>query len=402
MQESAAEGGRGNLRPGATGPEGETLIVQRLHRLLPAFKGRLHDKRTATVVGRWLGGAVLVCFVTGTVSHYVQHPSSWLIDILPSRPSWGYRLNQGLHVASGIAAIPLLFAKLWTVFPRLFEWPAVRNVWHGLERISVAALVATGVFQLFTGLLNTAQWYPWPFSFVPVHFAVSWLFIGALLLHIAVKLPVISSHWRRESAATLEIGDGADRRSFLYGVAVAVGAVTLTTAGQSFTPLRSLDLFAPRHPNYGPQGLPVNKTAVAAGADQVDLATWKLEVGGPQPFTLSLDELRALPQYEAELPIACVEGWSKSAKWRGVRVRDLLEQAGAPASSRVRVTSFQRGGAYRVMEMGRNYAEDPLTLLALELNGEPLHPDHGFPARIIAPNRPGVWQTKWVAKVEAL
>lgn len=369
---------------------------------LPAFRGTLHDKRTATVIGRWLAAAVLVCFLTGVISHYVQHPSGWLIDVLPSRPSWGYRLTQGLHITSGIAAIPLLFVKLWTVYPRLFAWPPVRSVHHGLERISVAVLVASGVFQLLSGLLNTVQWYPWPFSFVPVHFAVAWLFVGALLLHVAVKLPEIRAHWRRRSQATAQLGDAADRRSFLLSVAVAVGAVTMTTAGQSFTPLRTLDLFAPRHPDRGPQGLPVNKTASSAGTEHIDVSTWRLEVEGPRPYTLTLDELRALPQHEAELPIACVEGWSKTATWRGVRVRDLLERAGAPASSRVRVTSLQEGGAYRVMEMGRKYAADPLTLLALELGGEPLAPDHGFPARIIAPNRPGVWQTKWVAKVEAL
>ncbi|MFI6940764.1 molybdopterin-dependent oxidoreductase [Streptomyces sp. NPDC050418] len=369
---------------------------------MPVFKGRLHDKRTATVIGRWLGAAVLVCFVTGVISHYVQHPGSLFADVLPSRPTWGYRLTQGLHVASGIAAIPLLFAKLWTVYPRLFDWPPLRGIRHGLERISVAVLVAAAVFQLLTGLLNTVQWYPWPFSFVPVHFAVAWLFVGALLVHIAVKLPAIRAHWRRRSEATLRIGDAADRRSFVLAVAAAAGAVTLTTVGQSLTPLRRFDLFAPRHPDHGPQGLPVNKTAASAGTDRIDGSTWHLDVTGPRPYTLTLDELRALPQHESELPIACVEGWSKTAHWRGVRIRDLLERAGAPASSRVRVTSAQTGGAYRVMEMGRRYAEDPLTLLALELNGEPLSPDHGFPARIIAPNRPGVWQTKWVTKVEAL
>jgi DMSO/TMAO reductase YedYZ molybdopterin-dependent catalytic subunit len=43
-----------------------------------------------------------------------------------------------------------------------------------------------------------------------------------------------------------------------------------------------------------------------------------------------------------------------------------------------------------------------LTLLALRVNGEVLHPDHGFPCRIIAPSRPGVLQTKWVTRLEVL
>ncbi len=90
----------------------------------------------------------------------IQRPPEWLADGLPSRPVWGHRLTQGLHVASGIVAIPLLPAKLWTVYPRLFAWPPVRSVRHALERLSVAVLVAAAVFEVATGLLNTAQWYP--------------------------------------------------------------------------------------------------------------------------------------------------------------------------------------------------------------------------------------------------
>ncbi|MFJ3305279.1 molybdopterin-dependent oxidoreductase [Streptomyces sp. NPDC086549] len=370
----------------------------------PVFKGGLHDARTATSIGRWLGPAFAVCFVTGLVSHVMQHPPGWLANDIPSRPAWGYRLTQGLHVASGIAAIPLLLAKLWTVYPRLFEWPPLRSVKHALERLSVAVLVAGAVFELATGLLNTAQWYPWPFSFVPVHYAVGWLVVGALMLHIAVKAPEIKAHWTRRSPGTLALPtqDGPDRRSLLAAVGAAVGAVTLTTVGQSFTPLKDFLLFAPRHPDKGPQALPVNRTAAAAGVGRIADQEYRLTVVGPRPYTLTLEELRALPQHEVELPIACVEGWSKSARWTGVRVADLLERAGAPAQARVRVVSLQLRGGYRVSEMGHEHARDPLTLLALRLNGEELDPDHGYPARLIAPNRPGVLQTKWVGRLEVL
>ncbi|WP_069767863.1 molybdopterin-dependent oxidoreductase [Streptomyces sp. LUP30] len=374
----------------------------KLHVSPPAFRGRLHDSRTATSIGRWLGAAFAVCFVTGLISHFMQHPPGWLADGIPSRPVWGYRFTQGLHVASGIAAIPLLLAKLWTVYPRLFAWPPLKSVKHALERLSVGVLVAGAVFELATGLLNTAQWYPWPFSFVPVHYAVAWLVVGALVLHVAVKAPEISAHWSRRSPGTLALPaqDGPDRRSLLASVGAAVGAVTLTTVGQSFTPLKDFLLFAPRDPDKGPQSLPVNRTAAAAGVGRIADEAYRLVVAGPQPYTLTLDELRALPQHEVELPIACVEGWSKSARWGGVRVVDLLERAGAPAHARVRVVSLQLRGGYRVSEMGHEHARDPLTLLALRLNGEALDPDHGYPARLIAPNRPGVLQTKWVGRLE--
>ncbi|WP_329309773.1 molybdopterin-dependent oxidoreductase [Streptomyces sp. NBC_01262] len=365
---------------------------------LPVFRGRLHDPRTATVIGRLLGAAILTAFVTGLISHYLQQPPGWAANLLPSRPSWGYRLTQGLHVASGIAAIPLLFAKLWTVYPRLFEWPPVRSVAHALERLSIGVLVGSVLLQLLTGLLNTLQWYPWPWNFRPAHWALAWVAMGALLVHIAVKAPQIAAHWQRPALDA----DGPDRRSFVAAVSAAVGAVTLTTVGQSFTPLKDFDLFAPRHPDHGPQGLPVNRTAAAAGITAERLTRWRLRVDGPRPYELTLDELRAMRQHSVMLPIACVEGWSKNAHWTGVRITDLLDRAGAPPGARLRVTSMQRHGAYAVMDMGTSYARDPLTLLALSLNGQTLALDHGFPARVIAPNRPGVLQTKWVERLEVL
>ncbi|WP_344469668.1 molybdopterin-dependent oxidoreductase [Kitasatospora kazusensis] len=360
-----------------------------------AFRSALHEPRTAVVIGRWLGAALLTCFLTGLFSHLLQEPPPWLRDHLPSRPVSGYQITQGLHVISGIAAIPLLGAKLWTVYPKLFEWPPVRSVGHAVERLGIAVLVAALLLEVFTGLLNTLQWYPWPFPFRQTHFWIGWLATGGLLLHVGAKAPLIARHWRRPGPGV------AQRRAFLGAVTASVAAVTLTTAGQTVPWLRGLDLFAPRRPDIGPQGLPVNRTAVQAGTTAV-AADWRLRVDGPQPYELTMAELLAMPQYEAELPIACVEGWSATARWGGVRVADLLARAGARAGARVRVTSLEAGGPYRVTEMPATYARDPLTLLALRVNGEVLHPDHGYPARIIAPNRPGVLQTKWVARMEAV
>ena len=52
--------------------------------------------------------------------------------------------------------------------------------------------------------------------------------------------------------------------------------------------------------------------------------------------------------------------------------------------------------------MEPEFARDDLTLVALELNGDVLDIDHGYPARIISPARPGVLQTKWLSSLEAL
>ena len=81
-------------------------------------------------------------------------------------------------------------------------------------------------------------------------------------------------------------------------------------------------------------------------------------------------------------------------------MRDLLDLAGRPADADVSVTSLQERGAFRRTTLPGNVADDPRTLLALGLDGEPLALDHGYPARLIAPNRPGVLQTKWVSSLE--
>lgn len=167
-------------------------------------------------------------------------------------------------------------------------------------------------------------------------------------------------------------------------------------------------MLAQRIPGVGPQGVPVNKSAQQAGVSIAALdPNYRLILrsAGQEVASMTLAQLRRMPQRSAVLPIACVEGWSTSASWSGVAVRDLLQALPPGATTRddlneVLVDSLQEGGLYSKSRMGRQTALDPDTLIALDLNGEPLHIDHGFPARLIAPNRPGVLQTKWCSSLD--
>ena len=128
---------------------------------------------------------------------------------------------------------------------------------------------------------------------------------------------------------------------------------------------------------------------------------YRLEVvHGATSTSLTRADLLAMPQTAAGLPIACVEGWSAHGDWSGVRLRDLLDLVGAPRGAAVTVSSLQERGAFAVTHLPSQFADDNLTLLALGLGGEALSIDHGYPARLIAPNRPGVLQTKWVSRLE--
>jgi DMSO/TMAO reductase YedYZ molybdopterin-dependent catalytic subunit len=359
-----------------------------------------HSTRTAAILGIALGVCFTVCFLTGVLSHLIQHPPSWFT--WSSRPAGLYRVTQGLHVASGIAAIPLLLAKLWSVFPRLFVWPPARDVAHLLERLSLLPLVGGSLFLLITGVANIDLWYPWPFFFPAGHYWVAWIVMGALVTHIGAKGTVARQALRR--TATAPDAPSPDRRRFLGFVVSGSVLLTLATVGQTVGPLRRLALLAPRRPDRGIQGFPVNKTAVDANVttSAVDPA-YRLSIEGPGrvPVTLSLADLAVLPRRHATLPIACVEGWSASRTWTGVSLKDVLAHAGLTGVDEVEVISLEPRGLYSQSVVNHTQLADADTLLAMEVDGEPLALDHGYPIRLIGPNRSGVLQTKWVTRVVA-
>lgn len=427
-----------------------TAFVQRvLHQTSRSLRAPSRTPRTAVVIGRLLALAFLLCFGTGLYSHFLQEPLPWMR--FATRPVWLYQVTQGVHIAAGIACFPLILAKLYAVFPELFQTPPVRSLAHFVERASIAVFVAASLVQITIGLLNTYQFYTlFPFSFRSTHWMLSFVVVGSLAIHIGVKLPIIAQHWNRPRAADSPVAvsaadagsDGHDeyqrltgrpetegvtgrifawidrepapagadprvsvsRRSFMATVSLSVVAVVALTAGQSFRLFDSLNLFGPRRSGIGPQGLPVNRTAQAA--DVVDAASspnWSLTLtNGDLSTVLDVAQLRALPQYEACLPIACVEGWSQNANWRGPRLKDLLALVDTPQNATVRIVSLQTNSMYGRTSMTPEFIRDDLTLVALDLEGEPLDLDHGYPARIIAPARPGVLQTKWLSEIVVL
>lgn len=368
-----------------------------------------HEWLTARI-GTWLGVAFGLCFVTGLISHWYYLNDAPIVP--PTRPIFGYRVTQGVHVLSGTAAVPLLLFKLWSVYPKLFARVPLgetrKLVLNLLERVSIAVLVASAIFQLFIGISNIAHWYPWSFSFRSTHYAVAWLAIGALLVHIAVKLPIIRGAYAApmpepvvDDPSASEHAHNPSRRAILRTALLAAGLAVLASAGNTVTWLRHVSVFAVRD-GEGPQGIPINRTATAAGVDEGATGdSFSLEVvNGDRTVTLTRADLQEMTQRTHTLPIACVEGWSASGRWTGVRLSDVLSLVDAPRGSSIVVRSLQTKRAFGVTELPASFAHDDLTLIALQLNGDDLTLDHGFPCRLIAPNRPGVLQTKWVRRLE--
>jgi DMSO/TMAO reductase YedYZ molybdopterin-dependent catalytic subunit len=392
------------------------------------------------VLGFALLIAIPIVAVTGFLSNDAYYPRLGhnsvgrplgALDIylfsFPTHPSWLYALNQGLHVTIGLAAFPILLAKLWSVIPKLFEWPPLRSPAHALERLSLALLVGGALFEFATGILNIQYAYLFQFYFTTAHYYGAWVFTAAFVLHVSLKLPTMRKALAtrralaplRESLAQtrpepplqgagelIPVAPAAptmSRRALLGTVAFGSLLLLVQGAGQAIGgPFRTLALFAPRdHRGSGPNGFPVNRTAVAARITPAQVGSgWRLElIAGSRTLSLSRPQLLAMAQHTYDLPIACVEGWSTTQRWTGVPIRDLARLAGESGRVEAKTRSVARNGVFDAAVLAAEQVGDQRTMVALKVNGTDLSLDHGFPARAIGPAIPGVHCTKWLARL---
>jgi DMSO/TMAO reductase YedYZ molybdopterin-dependent catalytic subunit len=408
----------------------------------PTFwRSPLRGPWLTSFLGTLLGPLIVVIAFTGLISHDSYYPElgnnatidpahdvGVLLHLPISSPTWSYALTQGLHITIGLITVPLLLAKLWSVIPRLFAWPAIRNAAHLLERASLLLLVGGALFEFATGILDIQNYYPWHFGFVRAHYYGAWVFFAAFTIHVCVKLPVVvrayrERGWLRPLRDDLRATrpepfepDGLSpvqpaaptlsRRGFVALVGGASLTVFALNIGETVGgPLRRLALLAPRGRvlGTGANDFQVNRTASAVGVTPAMLGpSWRLAVaGGGRTVSLSREQLMAMHQVSHELPIACVEGWSTTQRWTGVRLVDLaaLVGIGSGSGSIVHIQSFQPHGPFRHATLSAAQWHDPRAMLALCVNGVNLSPDHGYPARLILPDQPGVHCTKWVGSM---
>ncbi|MFD8141919.1 molybdopterin-dependent oxidoreductase [Streptomyces sp. NPDC059708] len=397
------------------------------------WRSPLRGPWLTAVLGIVLLLGITVLFATGLLSYAAyepdlaavndQTPGKGLLGFYlfswPTSPYWLYRVTQGVHVTLGVVLVPVLLAKLWSVIPKLFAWPPVRSPAEAVERLSLLLLVGGAGFEFATGILNVQLHYVFPGSFYTLHFYGAWVFIGAFAVHVAFRLPRAVRALRagpRQPAPDSEEAAGLvspspaaptiSRRGALGMVGLGSLALLAVTAGQSVGGwFRRTALLAPhgRDPGSGPNGFQINKTAASVGIRPSDTGpAWRLTVrGAGRQIDLTYARLLALPQNEALLPIACVEGWSTADQhWSGVRLTDLAALVGLGTDTpQVLVESVQRGGSFSSVVLSGRQVRDARSLLAVRVNGAVLSQDHGYPARVIVPGAPGVHNTKWVTRL---
>ncbi|MFE4648643.1 sulfite oxidase [Streptomyces sp. NPDC056707] len=253
--------------------------------------------------------------------------------------------------------------------------------------------------------------------------------------------------WSRGAARSA----GIERRDLLRFVAAAsvTGLVAAAPAQAADSPAPGIvkplpsELFTVRGTNAETNFAALRSTGLLTPADRffvrnhtvtprIDAAGWRLTVWGSgltgSAVDFTYDQLRALPSVNRTAFVECagnarsfystqqnqqVSGtaWTLgaigTARWRGVRLADVLRLAGIGRNA---VDVLPRGLDNEVVSDGTNLGRvrRPLpvakalddVILAYEMNGEPLPPDHGYPVRLIVPSWVGIANIKWVGDIE--
>lgn len=138
----------------------------------------------------------------------------------------------------------------------------------------------------------------------------------------------------------------------------------------------------------------------------VDEKTWNLNIKGlvTNPFTVSYDELKAMPSVEQYATLQCVSNkiggdLISTALWKGVKLKQLLEKANVKPGSKY--IAFRCSDGYDVgIPLENGLMEG--TILAYEMNLAPLTAKHGFPVRAIVPGLYGMMNPKWITEIEVV
>ena len=198
------------------------------------------------------------------------------------------------------------------------------------------------------------------------------------------------------------------RRAFLAGVA---GLGFALVSGELFRRLFDRATFSYDGLTYGGPGLQaitpndefyvVTKNVVDP---LVEKSAWRFGVTGlvDDPRTYTFEEIAAMPSVEQETTLSCISNpvggeLMSNAMWKGVPLRDLI-QASSPQDGVVEIIFHAVDGYTDTFSFEK--AMDPTTLVAYEMNGEPLPDRHGYPARILVPGLFGEKNVKWVTRIE--
>jgi DMSO/TMAO reductase YedYZ molybdopterin-dependent catalytic subunit len=230
-------------------------------------------------------------------------------------------------------------------------------------------------------------------SYATYGLAVAWLYTAQI--EAGKPIATFGAGGRRRALGRLSRGVAG-----LLGIGMSLGALEAlaTASGATRRPARLPSPITPVRGFYV-----VSKDLLGV---KVDLATWRLVVAGhgAGAKTFDLEDLQAMPRTKIVSTLTCISNeiggdLLGTARWTGVRLRDLLNLVGVgPRAYAVVVSAWD------------NYADsipiaralDPNTLLAYAMDDAPLQDIHGFPLRLVVPGLYGIKNVKWIQRIEVI
>jgi DMSO/TMAO reductase YedYZ molybdopterin-dependent catalytic subunit len=343
--------------------------------------------------------------ITGAPS-FPEDVSDLIVPYIPADTFGRLLSDLGPHGKEIAFAGSLAGAGLAIVALAVLYGALVRRGWRPVRlAITVGVIAFVGLWVLFGPVLDANDAGGTLLRRRVIGAATLLVSVGIAVLAVAslVGLQFVS---RRDAASD------RSRRAFLAAAGGLAGGIVIGTGGliaalRSFAGATNLDYEGNSTPAMAP--ITPNDIHYVVSKNLVDPSVnadvWRLEVTGlvGSPKTLTLDDLRALPQREEIVTLQCIAsgvagGLMSTARWRGPRLADIVALAGSidPRARFAIVSAVD--GYYDSLPVDAALA--PSTLVALQMNGESLPVQHGFPARILVPGRYGEKNMKWLARIE--
>ena len=305
------------------------------------------------------------------------------LGLTHSNPEWIAAMH--LHRITGFAILVLFVWKSRNIlgsFRTRSNWGRSPGMMAGSTLLLLGLLAVLG--------LGLSWSHIGPYSFMgfsgtTIHLNLAWMLLPLLIWHTL------------RHKISLRTRYVAGRRNFLRFAGVAVAGLAAWQLSEQLMLLTGAPgadrRFTGSHPEDGPD-FPVTMW-LNDRTQHIESTGWRLRVAGhvDNPYEMGYEELQS---WDSRLTatLDCTGGWYTTREWEGIPVPELLARARLkPGAGSITIRSHS--GYFRRYSMG----EAGRALLATRVDGAPLSPGHGYPARMVEPHKRGYDWVKWVDEI---